>query len=155
MEVRGLEILSSVIGKSLTGARRYVLGEPHDAFGHGITELAFEDAKVIVRGGPDEDYLVIETGPLDTTRIEPAYWTEVDLVRDHAWRFSGTLTRVDVYTFELEDVALLFHFDSGEQFSIVLCDTDVAVGRGLERFADDPNRVRPALRTTIAETRRG
>jgi hypothetical protein len=54
---------------------------------------------------------------------------------------------VDVFTDGTEDVALLFEFDSGDRFSVVLCDTDVAIGRELEPFRSDPNRVEPCFRT--------
>src|SRR5262245_32333355 len=128
MSIRGLEDVRRALGKRLTGARRYVLGPGRtpDPFGHGITELTFEDAQFVVRPGPNEDYLVVDVGPLDPSGLSPEYWTEVDLVRDQGWRPSGRLEHVDVFTDGIEDVALIFHFDEGERFSVVLCDTDVA-----------------------------
>jgi hypothetical protein len=151
MTASGLENLCQMIGKKLTGVRRYVLGlgRANDILGHGITELSFEEAVLVIRPGPNEDYLVVENGPLEADRLDRDYWTEVDLVRQHAWTIQGRLERVQVFTDGAEDVALVFEFDNGEQFSIVLCDTDVAIGRGLERFAGDPHNVRPVLRTTF------
>jgi len=152
MSTRGLENIRRALGKPLTRARRYVLelGSANDAFGHGITELTFEDAQIVIRPGPNEDYLVVDTGPLDPSELDPEYWTEVDLVRDYGWQLSGYLKHVDVFTDGIEDVALVFHFESDEQFSIVLCDTDVAIGRELETFGTDPNKVAPVFRARIA-----
>jgi hypothetical protein len=152
MSIRGLENVRQAVGKPLTGARRYVLGlgRTNDAFGHGITELTFEDTQIVIRPGPNEDYLVVDTGPLDPSGLNREYWTEVDLVRDHIWQPSGRLKHVDVFTDGIEDVALVFHFDSDERFSVVLCDTDVAIGRELELFGADPNKVLPVFRARIA-----
>lgn len=152
MTTRGLEHVRRVLGKRLTGARRYVLGLGHtnDAFGHGITELTFEDVQIVIRPGPNEDYLVVDAGPLEPSDLNREYWTEVDLIRDQGWQPSGQLKQVDVFTDGVEDVALVFHFDSDERFSIVLCDTDVALGRELELFGTDPNKVLPVFRDRIA-----
>lgn len=151
MPTRGLEHVRRVLRKRLTGARRYVLGlgDTNDAFGHGITEVSFEDVQLVVRPGPNEDYLVADVGPLDPSDLDPEYWTEVDLIRDHGWQPSGQLKQVDVFSDGYEDVALVFHFDSAERFSIVLCDTDVALGRELELFGTDPNMVHPVFRDRI------
>ncbi len=152
MPTRGLENIRQALGKPLTGARRYVLGlgRANDAFGHGITELTFEDTQLVIRPGPNEDYLVVDEGAIDPTGLNPEYWTEVDLVKDYCWRPSGQLNHVDVFTDGIEDVALIFHFDSNERFSVVLCDTDVALGRELELFGSDPNKVLPVFRARIA-----
>jgi hypothetical protein len=152
MATRGLENIRRVLGKRLTGARRYVLGfgRTNDAFGHGITELTFEDAQLVIGPGPNEDYLVVDTGPLDPGGLNREYWTEVDLARDQRWLPSGRLKHVDVFTDGVEDVALVFHLDSDERFSVVLCDTDVALGRELELFGTDPNKVQPIFRASIA-----
>jgi hypothetical protein len=152
MSTPGLENIGQALGKSLTRARRYVLGFGHanDAFGHGITELTFEDAQLVIRPGPNEDYIVVDTGPLDPSGLNREDWTEVDLVGDYGWRLSGHLKHVDVFTDGFEDVALVFQFDSDERFSVVLCDTDVALGRELELFGTDPNKVQPVFRARIA-----
>ena len=73
MAARGLENVRQVLGKRLTAAHRNVLGveRTHDAFGHGITVLAFEGAQLVVRPGPDEDYLVIDTGSFDPSVNDP------------------------------------------------------------------------------------
>lgn len=151
MSTRGLENVRQALGKPLTGARRYVLGLGHanDVYGHGITELTFEDVQLVIRPGPNEDYLVVDVGPFDPSGLDREYWTEVDLVRDCGWRTSGQLKYVDVFTDGVEDVALVFHFDTAEQFSLVLCDTDVALGRELELFGSDPNRVLPMFRSRV------
>ena len=146
MPVRGLDELRAVLGKNLTGAYRYVLASTKDAFGHGITELEFENTRVVIRPGPNEDYLVVEQGPLDSTSLRPEYWTKVELFKDSGWQ----LKEVSVFTDGTEDVALVFAFRSGQQFSIVLCDTDVAIGRDLELFETDPNKIHPVFRTSIA-----
>jgi hypothetical protein len=152
MSVRGLDNIRQALGKSLTGIRRYVLGlgRANDAFGHGITELTFEDAQFVIRPGPNEDYLAVETGLLDPNGLNREYWTEVDLVGDYGWCLSGKLKRVDVFTDGFEDVALVFQFDSGERFSVALRDTDVALGRELELFKTDPNKAQPSFRAKIA-----
>src|SRR5262245_38029757 len=151
MSTRGLENIRQALGKSLTRARRYVLGlgRANDAFGHGITELTFEDAQLVIRPGANEDYLVVDTGPLDPSGLNLEYWTEVDLVGDYGWQPSGHLNHVNVFTDGFEDVALVFQFDSGERFSVVLCDTDVAIGRELEVFGTDLNKVQPGFRANI------
>ena len=151
MVARGLEKLRQALGKSLTRGRRYVLGlgRSNDAFGHGITELTFDDLQLVIGPGPNEDYLVIESGPVDPGGLEREYWTAVDLTRDHEWRLHGRLKCVDVFTDGIEDVAVLFVFDRGDRFSVVLCDTDVVIGRELEPFASDPNGVEPSFRTRI------
>ena len=153
MTVRGLDHLGSVVGKELTMTRRYILGlgRANDAFGHGITELTFDGVQLVVRPGPNEDYLVVESGPLDARRLDQEYWTEVNLARDDRWRPRGRLAHVDVFTDGTEDVALLFEFDSGDRFSIVLCDSDVAIGRELEPFRNDPNRVEPHFRIRVGQ----
>lgn len=152
MSIRGLENIRQALGKPLTGTHRYVLGleRTNDAFGHGITELIFIDAQLVIRAGPNEDYLVVEEGPFDAQTLNREYWTQIDLIRDRGWHPLGQLKYVDIFTDGLEDVALVFHFDSNEQFSVVLCDTDVALGRDLEFFETDPNGVRPVLRTRIS-----
>lgn len=151
MTIRGFDHLRAALGQRLTGVRRQVLGlgRASDAFGHGITELTFERVSVVVRPGPDEDYLIVEEGPLDASSLDREFWSEVDLVQERGWKRSGILQGVEVFTDGVEDVALLFGFDSGERFSLVLCDGDAAVGHKLERFALDPNQVRPALRTRL------
>jgi hypothetical protein len=120
MSTRGLENIRQALGKPLTRARRCVfwLGCANDAFGHGITELTFEDAQIVIRPGPNEDYLVVDTGPLDPSGLEPEYWTEVDLVRDYGWQLSGYLKHI--------------------------------IGRELELFGTDPNKVAPVFRARIA-----
>jgi len=147
-----MQNLEHALGKTLSKARRYVLGlgRTNDAFGHGITELTFEDVRLVIRPGPNEDYLVIDAGTVDAGGLNHDYWTEVDLINDQKWLIRGRLMQVDVFTDGFEDVALVFNFDSNDRFSIVLCDTDVAIGRELELFARDPNKVQPILRTTIA-----
>lgn len=62
---------------------------------------------------------------------------------------SGLLSYVDVLTDGFEDVALVFHFDSSDQFSVTLCDTDVAIGHDLEVFTSDPNEIRPVMRCRL------
>jgi len=93
---------------------------------------------------------VVDTGPLDPSGLNRNYWTEVDLVRDYGWQLSGHLKHVDVSTDGFEDVALVFQFDSDGRFSVALCDTDVALGRELELFGSDPNKVQPVFRARIA-----
>jgi hypothetical protein len=151
MTVRGLEHLKSAIGRELTRSHRYVLGlgRSNDPFGHGITEFDFDGVELVVRPGPNEDYLVVESGPLDARGLDEEYWTEVDLTGDHKWQPRGRLAHVEVFTDGTEDVALLFVLDSGDRFSVVLCDTDVAIGRGLEPFRNDPNHAEPRFRTQV------
>jgi hypothetical protein len=151
MTVHGIQHIDSVLGRSVIGVRRYVMGlrRSDDVFGHGVTEFDFEGVKLVVRPGPNEDYLVVEQGEIDRENLDPEYWTKVDLSDEREWMPAGRLKHVDVFSDGIEDVALVFSFDSGEQCSVVLCDTDVALGRGLERFSTDPNKIRPSLRTRI------
>jgi hypothetical protein len=44
----------------------------------------------------------------------------------------------------------MFQFDSGERFSVALCDTDVDLGRELEVFGTDPSKAPPVFRAKIA-----
>lgn len=151
MAARGLNKLENALGKRLVRARRFVLGlgRSNDAFGHGITELAFNGTLLVVRPGPNEDYLVIEDGPVDPSGLDRSYWSEVNLTSEFHWGPRGQLGHVDVFAADSEDVALVFEFSSGEAFSIVLCDGDVAIGQHLEPFVSDPNQVRPEFRTRI------
>jgi hypothetical protein len=89
-------------------------------------------------------------GPFDASGLDREYWTEVDLGRAYGWQPQGALSHVDVFTDGSEDIALLFEFDTGDRFSVVPCDTDVAIGRELETFERDPNRIEPVFRTRIA-----
>ncbi len=121
MSIPGLDNIRQAIGKPLTRACRYVLGlgRANDAFGHGITELTFEDTQLVIRPGPNEDYLIVDMGPFDPSGLNHEYWTEVNLIRGYSWRMSGYLKYVDVFTDGFEDIALVFQFDSDERFSIV------------------------------------
>ena len=92
----------------------------------------------------------VDTDPYPDPTATEGDWTAVDLVRDKGWHPPGQLKHVDIFTDGLEDVALVFHFDSEEQFSVVLCDTDVRLGRDLELFEDDPNGVVPVFRTRVS-----
>ena len=151
MSVHGSEHIEKALGKHLTAARRHVLGlgRSNDAFGHGVTELDFENVRLVIRPGPNEDYLVIEESPFDANRLDREYWTSVDLMREYAWHSEGRLQYVDIFTDGIEDVALVFRFDSGDRFSLVLRDTDAAVGRELELFEVGCNKIVPAFRTRI------
>lgn len=152
MTAHGLATLREALGRPLTSVRRYVLGlgESNDEFGHGVTELGFAGVNIVVRAGPNEDYLVFEEGPFDARGLDLQYWTGVDVFGTGMWRKEGRLQNVDVYSDGADDVALVFLIDSGDQFSITLCDTDVALSEGLEPFASDPNQVKPVLRTTVS-----
>lgn len=146
----GLEALGAAVGKHLTRAHRHVLGAG-GPFGHGITELTFDDVQLVVRPGPNEDYLVVESGPLDASALDREFWTAFELTGG-AWGPTGRLVDIDVYTDGHEDVALVFRFDGGDRFSVVLVDTDVVIARELEPLAGDPNQARPLLRTTISDS---
>lgn len=80
--IRGLNFVRRVLGRPLTGVRRFVLGlgSMNDAFGHGITEFTFDDLQLVIAPGPDEDYLVVELGAIDPKWINheyyPAFLTE-------------------------------------------------------------------------------
>ncbi|WP_437646442.1 hypothetical protein [Sorangium sp. So ce362] len=151
MAAHGLSKLYNTIGKRLIHARRFVLGlgRTNDAFGHGITELVFSGTLLVVRPGSNEDYLVIEDGPVDPSDLDMSYWSEVSLTSEFHWGPRGQLEHVDVFAADSEDVALVFEFSGGEAFSIVLCDGDVAIGRRLELFVSDPNHVRPEFQARI------
>jgi hypothetical protein len=153
MSAQGIEIILPAVGKRLTHARRFVLGlgRSNGPLGHGMTELTFEDSTLTVSPGPNEDYLEITSGPISTQAPASEHWDEVDLA-ELGWGPDGRLRRVDIYSDGLEDVALVFVMDSLETFSLVLCDTDAALGNALELFDSDPNKVRPVLRTTIERT---
>ena len=55
------------IGRRLIGFRRKVLGlgRFNSESGHGMAELVFDQLRLILKTGPNEDFIVVEQGPLD------------------------------------------------------------------------------------------
>ncbi|MCP3964271.1 MAG: hypothetical protein GY719_41105 [bacterium] len=114
-----------------------------------MTELAFDQLLLIVRPGPNEDYIVIEQGaPKD---LDPQYWTPVEAHQSSSLsRFLGArLDSIELFTDGQDDVGLLFHFEGGESFSIVLCDTDLLFAEGLEPFRFSLEEIALQLRECI------
>lgn len=145
--IDGLRELESALNHRLTGLRRCVLslGIANDKFGHGITELDFADASPISIGpGPNEDFLRVRRCTIEDWSLNNAHWTVVSS-DSYGDGYRGLVHDIDIYEAEGEDVALVIKFDHA-QFSIVLYDTDVLLGRGLESFGETP----PALRTIFS-----
>ncbi len=144
-------MLRLAIGKRLTELRRYVLGlgRSNDERGHGFTELVFGTYSIVVGPGPNEDYIVIEQGPLRA--LDPQYWTLVYTPNVEDWRryLGAKLESIEVYTDGKEDVALLFTFEDRKAFSILLCDTDLIISEKLEEFENTPGETKPKLRIRI------
>ena len=148
----GVHLLRSVIGHRLRGIRRWVLdlANANDEFGHGITELRFDHQTLTFKPGPNEDYIIIEIGAVDPNSMDQSYFTEVDLYERTAWAPpSGKLQSVDLFSDGLQDVGILFRFESGETLLIGLIDTDLVLDRDERAFEQDPEVV-PVLRETIS-----
>jgi len=125
------------------------LGRSNDEWGHGITALKFDRLTLVVRPGPNEDYILVEEGP--PRDLDAEYWTlvEAQQVPDWSGYLGGRLGSIDLYTDGRDDVAVVFHFESGTSFSIVLCDTDLLMAEALEPFDGALERVTPQLRERI------
>jgi hypothetical protein len=153
---RGLDWIRLLLGQKLRAVTRYVLdlGNANDEWGHGLTELEFEHATVTIRPGPNEDYMLIESGPASLSGHEPSYWSRVELSRMEAWSSrhkGGRLRAVDCITDGYEDVALVFSFDTGDQFSVLLANTDLMIAEDLKPLAQDTEVVTPSLRERIEQ----
>lgn len=150
---RGLAVLRGALGRELGAVARLVLGlgKSNDECGHGITELSFGELKLVVRPGPNEDYIVVQEGTLSGQAIDREYWSPVDFSRRPEWkhRLGKTLDFVDCYSDGHEDVALVFHLEGGDHFSIVLCDTDLMIAEELEPFERDPGGTVPVFRERL------
>jgi hypothetical protein len=153
MSAHGLDLLKTVIGQKLIGVSRIVLGlgRSADEHDHGVTELQFERKIISVEPGPNEDFIVISEGPVGGTWLDPEYCTPVDLSSKDHWRpyIGSRLEYVSCYTDGYEDVALIFHFEGGRRFSIVLFDTDLLIAEELEPFENDPEESVLKLREEI------
>jgi hypothetical protein len=139
MATVGLEHVMCGLGTRVVSVKRFVLGLglSNDEFGHGITQIDFENCSIVVRPGPNEDYLVIELGPVDSRALDPEYWTQVDLSSYVlGMAREGHLSRLDVFSDGVEDVALVFGFDNGGQFSILLLETDVILRENVDAFKE-------------------
>lgn len=149
----GLENLNLVLGSSLRGITRYVLGlgQANDEFGHGITDLVFDHVSMAILPGRNEDWIEIRIGPTDPAALLQDHWRRVDVDRMPAWtrrHRGGTLIGIDIYSDGHEDVALGFRFDTDDQFYVALCDTDLRLVDDLSAFAGagEPT---PTLRTQL------
>jgi len=148
---QGRNILLNVIGHQLHGVRRWVmdLGGANDEFGHGITELTFDNEVVIFRPGPNEDFIVVENGPVQAVTFDERYFTRVDLECSRSWTTpSGVVKSIDILSDGLEDVGVVFRFETGDTLLIALTDTDLVIARDETVFERDPE-VDPVLRETL------
>ena len=110
------------------------LGGANTAFGHGYTQLAFGDVVLCFSPGANEDDIVVSSSSCDWSKLDPAHWTVVDI--DDRLPIGHRLNRITVYSDETNlDVGVMFAFDSGRTFSVVLCDTDLMIGINMEMFA--------------------
>jgi len=162
-EAKNLPLLRPALGQKLQSIQRWVLSsaDDPDPFGHGITQLVFENAQLVIAPGPNEDHIVIDRAPIDEDgagpsalgqdRLDPEYWRRVDLENIGKWsRFiDQALIYVDCFSDGRDDVALVFYFEAGDRFSIVLSNTDLVVAEGLEPFQDDLEDVVPRFRQRI------
>ena len=150
---RGLCFLRDALGLKLHGVRRFILGlgASNDETGHGITILTLDEREVVVRPGPNEDYIEVLPGPFDARQLDSEHWTEVDLTARPAWRslVGRELEFVDCYSDGVEDVALVFNLAGEQHFSVALCDTDLVVAEELEPFQGDPEQTVPVFRERI------
>jgi hypothetical protein len=125
------------------------LGTSNDEWGHGITELKFDNSlPVVVKPGPNEDYLVVESRPV--SNFDPELWTSVDAKSVKAWTslLGSTLRAVEFYADGFDDVAIVLYFE-GDTLSFVLSDTDLVMARALEPFESSIEKVHPRLRERI------
>jgi hypothetical protein len=136
--------------------RRYILDldRSNDAVGHGITELTFEETTVSISPGRNEDYIVIKEGRIPSDSLDPLYWSLVDMLGEASWKaYKGErLECIDCYSDGIEDVALIFRFQSGISLSIALHETDLIIARGLEPFDESTEELDLFLRERIAAT---
>jgi hypothetical protein len=155
MTVRGLTLIQRAIGKRLLNVTRHVLGLgwSSDEEGHGITVLRFEDIELVVRPGPNEDFIEVLAGPLEKEALDPIRWSEIDLTRRERWKrlVGHRLEFVDCYSDGVEDVALVFHLTDRQHFSIVLWDTDLLFAAELEPFSVDVDARPPEFRARVSE----
>ena len=153
--LRGQDILAGVLGKKIGGIHRWVLdlGGANDEFGHGISQFEANGNCLVIRPGPNEDFMLVEQGPFNAEQLDPEYWTEVSFANLPGWREpNGAIAQIDLFTDGLEDVGLVFRFEGGESVVFALVDSDLVVGENLSMFDEDPNMVRPRLRETIVNT---
>lgn len=157
VQTLGFCSLKDALGLKLQGVRRFILGlgTSNDETGHGITILTLGDKEFVVRPGPNEDYIEVAAGPIDTSGLDSEHWTEVDLTARPEWYFlvGRELEFVDCYSDGIEDVALVFNLAGGQHFSLALCDTDLVIAEELEPFQKDPERTIPVFRERIAITK--
>lgn len=150
--MRGAEHLPRLLGRRVVGLRRWVfdLGRANDEFGHGVTTLSLDDgACLTLRPGPMEDYIILQAGAPDLEGLPPQYWTPVDLVENALWHPPpGSVSRIELFTDGVDDVALRLHFQDGGPVVFALIDTDLVLTDSLAMFDSDPA-VSPTLRQTI------
>lgn len=153
MTIKGFDLFRKAIGQHLVAIVRFVLGlgSSNDELGHGITELHFDNSVLIIKPGPNEDYIIVEEGSVSDLGLNPEYWTQVNLSEQSKWSalVGHRLECVECYNDGFEDVALIFKLDSEAHFSIVLIDTDLVIAKGLEPFDKHSDSV-PQLRHSIS-----
>lgn len=131
-------------------ARRFVL-QSHEPDGHGSTELLFQRLAISVEPASDDGGMVLREGSLVDDSFAPSAWYEAHLPpRSPLSRCLGqTLQFVDCYSDGWLDVALVFRFDGGAQFSLVLSDRSLILARELEPLQGALSEVRTELREQL------
>ncbi len=150
---RGIELVEGALGQSLQSVTRYLFGvaQPKDVTGDGMTTLCFDHTMLSLRSGHNEDFMIVERGPIIQETLDPNYWTQVELSTetDFSTLIGKKLCHVDCYTDGFEDVALVFGFDGGKRLAIVLDDTDLLFTSNFDPSQKNSNGVTPQLRTRI------
>jgi len=134
------EILSTVLGQRLRALYRYVLNLniSNDEFGHGISELHFENKTISIIPGDNEEYIIAKEGTCEMEVSEGSLWNFVDASHLLNVENRGTLQSIQIYDDGIVDIGLIFNFSNTSKFSIVLCDSDLMIGEGLEALKNDP-----------------
>ena len=150
---RGIELVEDALGQSLQSVTRYLFGatQPKDVTGDGMTTLCFDHTMLSLRVGLNEDFMIVERGPIIQDTLDPSYWTKVELSTETNFStlIGKKLCHIDCYTDGLEDVALVFCFDGGKQLAIVLDDTDLLFISNFDPSQKNSNGITPQLRTRI------
>ncbi len=150
---RGVELVEDALGQSLQSITRYLFGvtPPEDLTGDGMTTLSFDHTMLSLRTGHNEDFMVVERGPIIHDTLDLNYWTKVELSTeaDFSALIGKRLCYVDCYTDGFEDVALVFGFDGGKRLAIVLDDTDLLFISNFDPSQRNSSGITPQLRTRI------
>lgn len=151
--IRGIELIEGALGQSLQSVTRYLFGLEHPKYvdEDGMTTLCFDHTMLSLRLGRNEDFMIVERGPITQETLDPDYWTKAELSSetDFPTLIDRKLCYVDCYTDGFEDVALVFGFDGGERLAIVLDDSNLLFTFNFDPSQKNFNGVIPQLRARI------